>query len=310
MSKNEKQDEKELWQRIPNTEGTERAETFVALSHIAYDRGDHKAALALCESAREIYEQLGAEASTSALMHVYDGISWSLRKLDRDEEAAELALRAVDLLKDERPSDAADMMRDAGRFYFAAGKYEKSLQCHQNAIAEINPDTTEFTMGIDSYNCGFALVKMEKFAESLQYMTAARNYLKIAKEPEKVYYCDEYLAVAYIELKNGVEATTHAQKCLDFAQSAQNEPLETWARYRLGCAQVLLGELDEAEDHLRQALSMNVHARDTDWELAIELEKEIANILVIKGRVAEANEIRRRIATIEETMNDEEIKDA
>ncbi len=310
MSKNEKQDEKELWQRIPNTEGTERAETFVALSHIAYDRGDHKAALALCESAREIYEQLGAETSTAALMHVYDGISWSLRKLDRDEEAAELALRAVDLLKDERPSDAADMMRDAGRFYFAAGKYEKSLQCHQNAIAEINPDTTEFTMGIDSYNCGFALVKMEKYAESLQYMTAARNYLKIAKEPEKVYYCDEYLAVAYIELKNGVEATTHAQKCLDFAQSAQNEPLETWARYRLGCAQVLLGELDEAEDHLRQALSMNVHARDTDWELAIELEKEIANILVIKGRVAEANEIRRRIATIEETMNDEEIKDA
>jgi tetratricopeptide (TPR) repeat protein len=161
-------------------------------------------------------------------------------------------------------------------------------------------------MGIDSYNCGFALVKLEKYAESLQYMTAARKYLKIAKEPEKVYYCDEYLAVAYIELKNGVEATTHAQKCLDFAQSAQNEPLETWARYRLGCAQVLLGEFDEAEDHLRQALSMNVHARDTDWELAIELEKEIANILVIKGRVAEANEIKRRIATIEETMNDED----
>jgi tetratricopeptide (TPR) repeat protein len=306
VSKNEQQDEKELWQLIPNTEGTERAETFVALSHIAYDRGDHKAALALCESAREIYEQLGAEASTSALMHVYDGISWSLRKLDRDEEAAELALRAVDLLKDERPSDAADMMRDAGRFYFAAGKYEKSLQCHQNAIAEVNPDTTEFTMGIDSYNCGFALVKMEKYAESLSYMLDARNYLKIAKEPEKVYYCDEYLAVAYIELKNGVEATTHAQKCLDFAQSAQNEPLETWARYRLGCAKVLLGEFDEAEDHLCQALSMNVHARETDWELAIELEKEIANILVIKGRVAEANEIKRRIATIEETMNDED----
>ena len=91
MSNNEKQDEKELWQRIPNTEGTERAETFVALSHLAYDRGDHKASLALCESAREIYEQLGAETSTAALMHVYEGITWSLRKLDRDEEAAALA---------------------------------------------------------------------------------------------------------------------------------------------------------------------------------------------------------------------------
>ena len=109
MSNNEKQDEKELWQRIPNTQGTERAETFVALSHLAYDRGDHKASLALCESAREIYEQLGAETSTSALLHVYEGISWSLRKLDRDEEAAELALRAVDLLKEDSPTDAADI---------------------------------------------------------------------------------------------------------------------------------------------------------------------------------------------------------
>ena len=305
MSNNEKQDEKELWQRIPNTQGTERAETFVALSHIAYDRGDHKASLALCESAREIYEELGAGTSTAALMHVYEGISWSLRRLDRDEEAAELALRAVDLLKEDSPSDAADMMRDAGRFYFNAGKYEKSLQCHQNAIAEVDPDTTEFTMGIDSYNCGFALVRMQRYAESLPYMIAARNYLKKAKEPEKVFYCDEYLAVAYIELKNGVEAASRAQKCLDFAQTAQNECLETWARYRLGCAQVLLGEIDEGEEQLRKALSMNAHANETDWELAIELEHEIANILVIKGRVAEANEIKRRIATIEETMKDD-----
>lgn len=306
MSNNEEQDEKELWKRIPNTEGTERAETFVALSHIAYDRGDHKACLALCESARAIYEGLGAESSTSALMHVYEGITWSLRKLDRDEEAAELALRAVDILKEDRPSEAADMMRDAGRFYFAAGKYEKSLQCHQNAIAEIDPDTSDFTMGIDSYNCGFALVKMEKYAESLEYLIAARNYLKKAKDPEKVYYCDEYLAVSYIELNNGIEAATCAQKCLDFAQSAQNEYLELWARYRLGCAKLLLGEIDEAEDHLRYALNANVHSGNTDWGLAIELENEIADILVIKGRVNEANEIKRRITTIEETMADEE----
>ena len=51
---------------------------------------------------------------------------------------------------------------------------------------------------------------------------------------------------------------------------------------------------------------MNVHACDTDWDLAIDLEREIANILVIKGRVAEANEIKRRIATIEDTMKCED----
>jgi hypothetical protein len=51
-------------------------------------------------------------------------------------------------------------------------------------------------------------------------------------------------------------------------------------------------------------LRITVNACSPDWELAIDLEKEIANILVIKGRVEEADEIRRRIATIEETMKD------
>jgi hypothetical protein len=69
---------------------------------------------------------------------------------------------------------------------------------------------------------------------------------------------------------------------------------------------VLLGEVDEAEDILRKSLRITVKACSPDWELAIELEKEIANILVIKGRVEEADEIRRRIATIEDTMKDEE----
>ena len=47
---------------------------------------------------------------------------------------------------------------------------------------------------------------------------------------------------------------------------------------------------------------MNSRTGSPDWELTIELEKEIANILTIKGRVAEADEIRRRIKTLEETV--------
>ena len=67
-----------------------------------------------------------------------------------------------------------------------------------------------------------------------------------------------------------------------------------------------IGEVDEAEDELRQSLSMNANACHTDWDLAIDLEKEIAKILVSKGRVAESDEILRRIANLEEIMEDEE----
>jgi len=232
VSKENKPDEKELWASIPRSEGVDRAEHFVTLSHMAYERGDFKSALALCESARDIYESHKATVSTQALLHVYEGITWSLLKLDREKEAAELALHAVDVLKEDNPVDATDMLREAGRFFFTAGEHQKSLDCHLKAMQEVDPELTEWTMGIDNYNAGFAMMKLERYPEAIPYLIKARKHFKKDKEPEKVYYCDEYLAVSYIELKNGVEATVHAQKGLDFAITSQNSSLETWATYR------------------------------------------------------------------------------
>ena len=306
MSKENKPDEKELWKKIPSTQGADRAEAYVELSHLAYDRGDHKAALALCQSAREIYEGLTTYVGTSQLLHVYEGITWSLRRLDRDAEAAQVALDAVALLNEEDPLAATEMFRDAGRFYYAAGEYEKSLECHNKAIADCNPDMTDTNMGCDEYNCGSTLVQLKRYAEALPHLLAARGYFKKSKEPERIFYCDEYLTVCYIELNNSVEAINYAQKTLDFAVTAQKRVLETWARYRMGCAKVLLGELDEAEEELREALSMNASSNDVDWDLAVEVELEIVKILITKGRVAEADEITRRLANLRDILEDED----
>lgn len=306
MSKENKPDEKELWKKIPSTQGADRAEAYVELSHLAYDRGDHKAALALCQSAREIYEGLTTFVGTSQLLHVYEGITWSLRRLDRDAEAAQVALDAVALLNEEDPLAATEMFRDAGRFYYAAGEFEKSLECHNKAIADCNPDMTDTNMGCDEYNCGSTLVQLKRYAEALPHLLAARGYFKKSKEPERIFYCDEYITVCYIELNNSVEAINFAQKTLDFAVTAQKRVLETWARYRMGCAKVLIGELDEAEEELRKALSMNVSSSDVDWDLAVEVELEIVKILITKGRVAEADEITRRLANLRDILEDED----
>ena len=306
MSKENKPDEKELWKKIPSTQGADRAEAYVELSHLAYDRGDHKAALALCQSAREIYEGLTTFVGTSQLLHVYEGITWSLRRLDRDAEAAQVALDAVALLNEEDPLAATEMFRDAGRFYYAAGEFEKSLECHNKAIADCNPDMTDTNMGCDEYNCGSTLVQLKRYAEALPHLLAARGYFKKSKEPERIFYCDEYITVCYIELNNSVEAINFAQKTLDFAVTAQKRVLETWARYRMGCAKILIGELDEAEEELRKALSMNASSNDVDWDQAVEVELEIVKILITKGRVAEADEITRRLANLKDILEDED----
>ena len=308
MSKENKPDEKELWKKIPSTQGADRADAYIELSHLAYDRGDHKAALALCQSAREIYEGLPTYVDTSKLLHVYEGITWSLRRLDRDAEAAQVALDAVVLLKEEDPAAATEMFRDAGRFFYAAGEFEKSLECHNQALTDCNPDMSDTNMGCDEYNCGSAMVQLKRYAEALPHLLAARKYFKKSKEPERIYYCDEYITVCYIELNNSVEAINYAQKILDFAVTAQKRVLETWARYRMGCAKVLIGELDEAEEELREALSMNASSSDVDWDLAVEVELEIVKILITKGRVAEADEITRRLANLRDILEDEDEK--
>ena len=275
---------------------------------MAYDRGDHKAALALCQSAREIYESLKDFVGTSAMLHVYEGITWSLRRLDRDEEAAYVALDAVTLLKEDDPAAATEMFRDAGRFFYAAGEFQKSLDCHELALAEVDPDLSDITIGIDYCNCGGSLVRLDKYAEAIPYLLTAREYFKKAKDPERVYFTDEFLTIAYTELKNGVEATTYAQKCLDFAITAQHHYFETGARYRLGCAQVLIGELDEAVDQLRQAITMNTNANSPDWDLALDAESAVADIYTTQGRTEEADEIVRRLKTLEEIMDSDEDK--
>ena len=81
-----------------------------------------------------------------------------------------------------------------------------------------------------------------------------------------------------------------------------------WARYRMGCAKILIGELDQAEEELREALSMNASSNDVDWDLAVEVELEIVKILITKGRVSEADEITRRLANLKDILEDEDDK--
>jgi hypothetical protein len=74
----------------------------------------------------------------------------------------------------------------------------------------------------------------------------------------------------------------------------------------MGCAKVLIGELDVAEEELREALSMNASSSDVDWDLAVEVELEIVKILITKGRVAEADEITRRLANLKDILEGED----
>lgn len=101
MSKENKPDEKELWKKLLSTQGADRAEAYVELSQLALDHRDHTTSLALCQSAHEIYEGHTDFVGTAPVLNAYEGITWSLRGLDRDAEAAEVALDVAKIVKEE-----------------------------------------------------------------------------------------------------------------------------------------------------------------------------------------------------------------
>ena len=59
----EEKEEKELWQKATKAEGEERVDALIKLSYSAFGKGNHKESLALCETARDVYEAMGASAS-------------------------------------------------------------------------------------------------------------------------------------------------------------------------------------------------------------------------------------------------------
>ena len=59
--------EEMLWDRIPEVSGEERADTYYELSARIFARGQYDEALALAETARDIYAEMGASAPNEGL---------------------------------------------------------------------------------------------------------------------------------------------------------------------------------------------------------------------------------------------------
>ncbi len=298
--------EQELWDRISTTNGAERAEVLDELSHFAYKKNNYTECLQLIDTSIEIYFSLDGDFHTKKLIHLYEGKAFCHSNLDQNELAAE----AFDTLAgyfciDEDREGFLRAKRAAGREYYSAENYQKSLECHTIVSLEVDIDATDYSMGIDNLNIGMALQRLGRHDEAVGYFLTARPLFKKAKNPEFVNWCDRHLAESYVELKNGFEAKFHAQHYFNYSKVSENLEMEGYARYRLGKAHWLLKDYQAAETEQVRALELLTLDGDRDWETIIEVNNDLAATLFAQGRDEEAKERLDRIATIEETMCDE-----
>ena len=257
--------EEMLWDRIPEVEGEERASTYYELSARIYARGQYDEALALAETARDIYSQLGESVSSEGLAQAYSAIGYNLNQLKRMDEAANAMSKAVEILRENKSPIALELACTLGEWWYSSKNYEKAI---------------------------------EAFKE-------ARSLFKRNKEVIHVARCDQKMASCLIELGQGELALETARKAVDVFETGHDHRRETFASFEFGKAQILLEKYDEGLATLENVLAIVSEDEPKDFEFIVDIESRIAKILRMQGRADEADEIERRLKSVQEALEDE-----
>jgi len=297
--------EEMLWDRIPEVEGAERASTYYELSARIYARGQYDEALALAETACDIYSGLGSSASSEGLAQAYSAIGYNLNQLKRMDEAATAMSKAVDILRQNKSPIALELACTLGEWWYSSKNYQKVIDTMQECAQEHLLDGNEIGAANDLHLIGCAYRELGDFSSAIGSFTEARALFKRHREVINVARCDQKIAASHVELGNGEIALETARKAIDVFETAHDHRREMIALFEYGKAQMLLGRFDEGLNTFEQVLQTATDDDPKDFELIVDVETRMARVMRAHGRIEEADEIMRRLASVSEVLNDQ-----
>ena len=298
--------EEMLWERIPETQGIERANTYYELSARIYARGQYDEALALAESARDIYTELGSGHAAEELAQAYSAIGYNLNQLKRIDEAASAMSQAVDLLRKNKSPIALELACTLGEWWYSSKKYQQVVETMNECTQEHLVDGNELGAASDLHLIGCAYRELENYQAAIEAFEEARGLYKKHKEVIHVARCDQKIASCYNKLGDGEKALDRARIALDVFETAHDHRRQVITLFEYAKALHTLGDFDEALSTLDQVLTTASDDEPRDFEFIVDIETQIAEILRKTGRDDEALEIERRLGNVRSILTDEE----
>ena len=298
--------EEMLWERIPETNGMERANTYYELSARVYARGQYDEALALAESARDIYSELGNNHANEELAQAYSAIGYNLNQLKRMDEAASAMSKAVDLLRKNKSPIALELACTLGEWWYSSKKYQEVVDTMNECAQEHLVDGNDLGAASDLHLIGCAYRELEHFDAAIAAFEEARALYKKHKEVIHVARCDQKIASCYNRLGNGEKALERARLALDVFETAHDHRRQIISLFEYSKALDLLGDYEEALATLDQVLTTASDEEPRDFEFIVDIEAEIAEILRKVNRTEEADEIDRRLSSVRAILADDE----
>ncbi|CAN1525665.1 NrfG FOG, TPR repeat [Candidatus Nanopelagicaceae bacterium] len=314
MSDDEGQDElvteEMLWDRIPEVHGEERANTYYELSARIFARGQYDEALALAETARDIFSELGASAPSEGLAQAYSAIGYNLNQLKRMDEAATAMSKAVSILRENKSPIALELACTLGEWWYASKNYEKVIETMYECSQEHLVDGNNIGAANDMHLIGCAQRELKNYSEAVICFQEARKMFKLEKEIIHVARCDQKIASCYNELNEGEKAFEAAQKSIDVFETAHDHRRETFALFELGKAEILLGKLEDGLSTLDGVLQIVAEDEPKDFEFILDIEDRMVAVMRQLGRMEEADEVERRLKSLREALADDPETDA
>ena len=298
--------EEMLWDRIPQTEGQDRAETYYELSARIFARGQYDEALALAETARDIYSEMGASAPSEGLAQAYSAIGYNLNQLKRIDEAATAMSKAVELLRESKSPIALELACTLGEWWYGSKKYGEVVATMSECAQEHLVDGNQMGAANDLHLLGMAYRELKQYTEALEAFKEARGIFKSEKEVLHVARCDQKIASCYNWLGDGEKALEAARKAVDVFETAHDHSRETFALFEYGKAEILLGKLDEGLNTLDGVLQIIAEDEPKDFEFIVDIESRMAEVMRALGRIDEAAEVERRLTTVRDSLADGE----
>ena len=297
--------EEMLWDRIPEVDGEERASAYYEVSARIYARGQYDEALALAETARDIYSTLGESAPSEGLAQAYSAIGYNLNQLKRMDEAATAMSKAVEILRENKSPIALELACTLGEWWYTSKQYDKVVSTMNECAQEHLVDGNEIGAANDLHLIGCAERELKNYQKAIDSFKEARALFKRNKEVIHVARCDQKIASCLIELGEGELALETARKAMDVFETGHDHRRETFAQFEYGKAQILLEKFDDALGTLEQVLSIVSEDEPKDFEFIVDVETRIAKIIRMQGRNDEADEIERRLKAVQDALEEE-----
>jgi tetratricopeptide (TPR) repeat protein len=297
--------EEMLWERIPETNGMERANTYYELSARIYARGQYDEALALAETARDIYSELGNNHANEELAQAYSAIGYNLNQLKRMDEAASAMSKAVDLLRKSKSPIALELACTLGEWWYTSKKYQEVVDTMNECAQEHLVDGNELGAASDLHLIGCAYRELGQFDAAISAFEEARALWKKHKEVIHVARCDQKIASCYNRLNDGEKALERARQALDVFETAHDHRRQIISLFEYAKALELLEDYEEALATLDQVLTTASDEEPRDFEFIVDIESQIAAILRKTERVEEAAEIERRLSSVKSILADD-----